>query len=254
MKNQMKSIFRSSGRTKTEGAGIFRLLLPSFMGMVVCMVCLSGSAWAWFTAGISTQPMKIQAAEYQVEVRVTGEEHEEVSADSLRKNTEYTVELTASGSASTGYCKMACGGTVWYTAPIAPGETIRFTLIPDQTAAYIFTGIWGSYSGEAAICDGCVIGKADAGSSEDPNEIAPAETTSPSKPTSPEAPSPSEEPTSDVSSSEEPSSSIGNEQPQEPSSDGGLSESKPDGEETDQPPAGQDEETSGREAGAASGF
>ncbi len=37
---------------KPTDENIMRLLMPSILGVLVCMVCLFGSTWAWFTAGI----------------------------------------------------------------------------------------------------------------------------------------------------------------------------------------------------------
>lgn len=45
-----------------------------------------------------------------------------------------------------------------YTVPLLPGKSLTFTLIPEQTAVYTFTAVWGKYSGTANIDDGYTIG------------------------------------------------------------------------------------------------
>ena len=47
-----------------------RYMLPSLMGLMLCMVCLVGTTYAWFTANQSAEVDSIVAAEFDVEVKV----------------------------------------------------------------------------------------------------------------------------------------------------------------------------------------
>lgn len=159
MKQWLKSIFYSPKHTKPTDENILRLLMPSVAGIIVCMVCLAGMSWAWFTVSVQTKPQTITAGNYGIEVTVTDATGVPVDLTTpLKKGQFYTVILTAGGTApSGGYCKVESGGKTLYTEPILPDQSLTFTLIPEQNGLYTFTGVWGKYSGEADITDDCTI-------------------------------------------------------------------------------------------------
>lgn len=162
MKQWLKTIFYAPKHSKPTDENMMRLLLPSFVGIVICMVCLAGSTWAWFSASVQTAPQTIVAASFDISAALTDEAGEPVSPDQpLQAGQAYTVTLTASGTApSGGYCKVEGGGKTLYTAPILPGdEPFFFTFIPENDDVYTFTGVWGSYAGTADITDGITIGR-----------------------------------------------------------------------------------------------
>lgn len=105
------------------------MLCPSLLGIMVCLICLAGMSWAWFTAGVQSQSM-ITAGSYTlnetVKVKTSG-----TSADSadvaktgalpkdadgtyaLDEKTQYVVTLKPSAAPkSGGYCilKMTYAG------------------------------------------------------------------------------------------------------------------------------------------------
>lgn len=56
---------------KPTDENIMRLLMPSILGVLVCMVCLFGSTWAWFTAGIQVDEDAVtKAANFSADVTV----------------------------------------------------------------------------------------------------------------------------------------------------------------------------------------
>lgn len=157
MKEWLKSIFYTAKHSKPTDENIMRLLLPSFLGIVLCMVCLAGSTWAWFSASISTSPQTIEAANFDIAVTVNGKPVS--SPVTLEAGQKYTVTLTATGNApSGGYCEVKGGAVPLYTETILPDRSLTFTLIPEKDAVYTFTAIWGRYSGEPDITNGCTIG------------------------------------------------------------------------------------------------
>ena len=80
------------------------------------------------------------------------------SGQPLEAGQTYKVTLTAAGNApSGGYCKVEGGDVPLYTETILPNESLTFTLIPETDAVYTFTAIWGKYSGEPDITNGCTI-------------------------------------------------------------------------------------------------
>lgn len=160
MKQWLKSIFYTAKHQKPTDDNILRLFLSSFVGIILCMACLAGSTWAWFSATVQTVPQTIEAANYDISAAVTDASGQPVpSGQPLEAGQKYTVTLTAAGTAlSGGYCKVEGGTNPLYTVTLLPGKTLTFTLIPETKTAYTFTAVWGEYSGGADITDGCTIG------------------------------------------------------------------------------------------------
>lgn len=98
----IKSLFYTPKHTKTSDDNILRLLLPSIAGSLLCMVCLAGTTWAWFSASIQTAPQTITAANFAVTVSIENDKGQSVEAQNgqynLTAGVEYTVTLTAGGT------------------------------------------------------------------------------------------------------------------------------------------------------------
>lgn len=157
MKQWLKRIFYMPKHSKPTDENILRLLMPSVVGIALCMVCLAGSTWAWFSSSVQTAPQTIEAANFDIAVTVNDELVP--SPVTLEAGQIYKVTLTATGNApSGGYCEVESGAVSLYTETILPNELLAFTLIPDSNAAYTFTAVWGKYSGKADITNGCTIG------------------------------------------------------------------------------------------------
>lgn len=157
MREWLKRIFYIPKHEKPSDENILRLLMPSVVGIALCMVCLAGSTWAWFSASIQTVAQTIEAANFDIAVTVNGELV--FSPVTLEAGQKYTVTLTATGNApSGGYCEVKGGAVPLYTETILPDRSLTFTLIPETEAAYTFTAVWGKYSGGPNITDGCTIG------------------------------------------------------------------------------------------------
>lgn len=121
----IKSLFYTPKHTKTSDDNILRLLLPSIAGSLLCMVCLAGTTWAWFSASIQTAPQTITAANFAVTVSIENDKGQSVEAQNgqynLTAGVEYTVTLTAGGNApSGGYCIVEGGEKPQYTAQMLP--------------------------------------------------------------------------------------------------------------------------------------
>ncbi len=175
MKQWIKSFLYIPKHSKPTDENILRLLLPSFVGIVICMVCLAGTTWAWFTASVQTQPQTLAAANFSIEAAVTDAENAPVDISSpLNAGQVYTVTLTASGTADEfgGCCIVKGGGKTYYTEQIRPGNTLTFTFTPETTDVYTFTGVWGEYSGDASIADGAVIGQKQPDNTDEPPTLA----------------------------------------------------------------------------------
>lgn len=111
--------------TQKRQKEIIGLFAPSILGMIISIVCLIGTSWAWFTANSTASVQMIQVANYSVAVTVekdTSVEPEkkvDVSVDgniatcTLEPNTSYSVTLTPSGTATKGYCLISDGENVY---------------------------------------------------------------------------------------------------------------------------------------------
>lgn len=159
MKSWIKSILYVPKHYKPTDENIRRLLVPSFLGIILCMICLAGTTWAWFTASVQTQPQTIAAANYDITVTVNDKPVN--GAISLTVGESYKVTLTATGTANEfgGYCIVKGGEKPLYTAQLLPGGTLSFTLIPEKDGTYTFAAVWGKHSGEADIKNGSTIGQ-----------------------------------------------------------------------------------------------
>lgn len=158
-----ESVF-GHAKAKSTDEKYFRLLLPSLASIALCMICLAGTTWAWFTASISAPTQTIVSANYDILVELKDGDAAVLPIEnkySLSANTAYTVTLTANGTAKQfgGYCIVKNREKTLYTAAILPDSTIVFTLVPETAAEYTFTAVLGTYSGTADITDGCTVGK-----------------------------------------------------------------------------------------------
>ena len=162
----MAQHFRPIQKELTIPQRTLRRMLTILPVLVVAVICYSVTVYAWFQASIGNSGNVIQATTYDVEVTITDDDGKEIEAAVdgsyvLESDTVYTVILTAAGGGEKGgYCVIQPkNGEPLYTAPIKPKEKLMFTLIPDKTQSYLFTAVWGKYTGgNQTIKDGDVIG------------------------------------------------------------------------------------------------
>lgn len=165
MKNWIRSLVYPAKHEKLTDENIMRMILPSVIGIILCMVCLAGATWAWFSATVQTQPQSIAAANYDIEVLIENADKTVEKSEKgymLSANTEYTVTLTATGTAKEfgGYCVINHGDAEpFYTCRILPENTITFTLIPEKEAEYDFVVKWGPLTADSNIKNGDTVGK-----------------------------------------------------------------------------------------------
>lgn len=180
-------------RKKERSRSIGLLLLPSVLGIFLCVICICGMTWAWYSISVETPAQNMQAAHYAVEASVA-KDGVPLSPDSdggytLEAGQIYTIQLRATGTVQEcgGYCLISDGTTDYYTQTFKPGTTITIQIQPETTAAYTFTGVWGSLPNGVVdyVADGKSI----------PDELTPVPTEqNPSEPTEPstEPPVPTE--------------------------------------------------------------
>lgn len=168
---RLTSQFRVSKSGKISDKTMTLNLVSCVVGILLCVSSLTAATWAWFQANVSSTDNVIQAADYTIEVTVsagntvaseqTGESAQAVSlaraveggyAFTAEEDGTYTVQLTYSGSASTGYCKLVIGATSYYTEQLpipvengTPLTVMRFALTLSRDTTVQFIPCWGTY-------------------------------------------------------------------------------------------------------------
>ena len=83
---------------KLTGKAFSHAIISSIVGIVVCLICLCSSTWAWFTDSVEFAGGSINTGECLLEIDVTneiGEEMQDVeNGITLNANETYTVTLT----------------------------------------------------------------------------------------------------------------------------------------------------------------
>lgn len=139
---------RSQRGEKKRGDGLFHLLAPSVIGALLCVVCLCGASWAWFSAYTSTGETVIKSSEYNITAAVRDSENSPVEVKNNACTVAdgvYKVTLTAKGSQSaTGYCRVEIGGKIYYTEQITAVGSFTFTIKTTGSSDVKFVSKWGS--------------------------------------------------------------------------------------------------------------
>ena len=104
-----------------------RIMISSVLGIMLCVICLAGLTWAWFSGSVSSAANNITAASFniQIDVKVKGTEtpvprtvENGIYSFSLENNKAYDVKITADGTATTGYCRVSLGENRYHTIQI----------------------------------------------------------------------------------------------------------------------------------------
>lgn len=154
-------IFRKSRQNEKEERkdSVMLLFLPSILGVCICLVCICGMTWAWYSANVQMSAQKMTTANYEVHVTsVMGNNAVDSSANGdylLEAGTEYTIVLQADGSVRkcSGYCLIENEKKteIYYTQTFSPKESITIKLTPKESGTYSFTGVWGSLPAMVSI-------------------------------------------------------------------------------------------------------
>lgn len=137
--------------TEKHSDGLYHILAPSVIGIFICAVCLCGASWAWFTSTQTSGVANIQTATYTVKITVTQDGNSTNLSDNngiyemaLADDGNYKIVITADGTASNGYCKIALGGTTYYTPQIKIGGKFVFSVVSYQGGSLKITPQWGT--------------------------------------------------------------------------------------------------------------
>lgn len=153
MKRRQNNFIKGEAAAESS---VWKMLLPSFLGIIVCTICLAGMTWAWFTSGVQSQST-ISAKEYSLNETITVQNAKsgalEKSADgnyTLAENTTYVVKLKPSVTPKNGgYCMLkitpADGSeAVYYTQALEAKTEFSFTISNgNKTATCQLIAVWG---------------------------------------------------------------------------------------------------------------
>lgn len=130
-----------------------RLVLTSIMGILVCMICLCSTTFAWFTDSAPSEGNEIKMSDecgLTVTVMQDGTPLDNIeSGVELDSGVEYTVTLYLPSDTSSGYCLISAGGNTYYTDYIlrnSQPQTVTFKLKVETTQTVVFTPRWGIYN------------------------------------------------------------------------------------------------------------
>lgn len=141
-----------------------RLMITSVLGILVCIMCLCMTTYAWFTGNVSSGNNEIKSASeclLSVSVYKDGEEEAVANVDLENAVTRvcdegvYTVTLTLPKESASGYLVLTVGDDAYYTDYLyrsdSTDQTLTFTLYVEAAQSVTFTARWGIYSGTCHV-------------------------------------------------------------------------------------------------------
>ncbi len=211
----MANLFYQTNWFKHQKRSGIVSLYMALLSMLVCMVCLIGTSWAWFTASQRVDIATIVTAEWaidSVEVYQIENDSKQKPVDIKKNengisfkaaaNTEYQVKVVIKGNTTNGYLLIeTCDGEFYTTA-----NSISFRMILSDSDTVEISTSWGIYEGTAnRLTDSEMIGKGEV-KPQEPEPTAEPEANE-SEVAEPEVPEP-EVPEPEVPESEVPESEV----------------------------------------------
>ena len=139
-------------KDKVTEKALLQNIIISVAGIILCMIVLCSTTWAWFTANVSSSDNTIQSAYCTVTVLVDSEGDNILPTNdvyTLTAGKSYEFTLSAAGTAGSAYCIIRIGDNDYYTAQIPttePDNYITFTLeFSADTSLEVITR-WGTSS------------------------------------------------------------------------------------------------------------
>lgn len=168
LKKRLDALLCDPKHMKQKDDNFIKLLVPSFVGVLLCLACLVSMTWAWFGASVQSGSNRISAANYDLEVTVkalTGETSDTQTVTGvdatytyqLRAGVTYLVTLTGSGNATVGFGDIIAGknsedpvyhsvtetiATEYATASNSAKE-ISFYIASGEDAILVIKPMWG---------------------------------------------------------------------------------------------------------------
>lgn len=150
-------------------ASLTALLMPSLLGVAICLVCLCSLTWAWFTATQNSGVQPIQSATATVTASLNDTALGELKVgEPCSLNGTGTLTLHMEGSAQYAYVLIKVGGTEYHTDYLTADG---YTITVNESGATL-TLCWGKQDSlpGTAVENGGSIGTAQQEPSGTPNE------------------------------------------------------------------------------------
>ena len=143
---------KNTKQTSRTDKSIFLGTLSRVPVVIVLLCAMAISAFAYFSFASTALVEDINAATYTMEVcdTATGEVIGGTYLCPQAENDLHTFTLTASGSASTGYCTVSIGEQQCTTVQIPPQQSITLSVQAKQGKEIVFTPSWGTSGACAA--------------------------------------------------------------------------------------------------------
>ncbi len=142
----ISNIYQKGKNYIQNNKDLLQVVLPSILAGVVCIACLLGGTYAWFSMSSSSNVGNIKTSSYTLHTTViTGENNlEPVNGFyALEANVSYTISITAQGTSPSGFVNVQIGEHLFNTVTLLQGETISFTITPTQNSNLSLIPVWG---------------------------------------------------------------------------------------------------------------
>lgn len=125
---------------------VFRCRIAvSLLTILACTAIMAASTFALFYMDVSTDHSTITGAYYAVTV---DNAEDEIYICPLEYEDKHVFEIKANGTATTGYCKIQVGESIYYTEQIFQGQSLVLTVQAAKDTVITFTPGWGTLSEE----------------------------------------------------------------------------------------------------------
>lgn len=140
-------------------ASLTALLMPSLLGVAICLVCLCSLTWAWFTATQNSGVQPIQSATATVTASLNDTALGELPIEEGMTGTG-TLTLHMDGSAQYAYVLIKVGGTECRTGYLSANKDYTITVNESGATLILCWGKQDDQSGAAVVENGGSIGTA----------------------------------------------------------------------------------------------
>lgn len=141
-------------------ASLTALLMPSLLGVAICLVCLCSLTWAWFTATQNSGVQPIQSATATVTASLNDTLGELKVGEPYSLNGTGTLTLHMTGDAQYAYVLIKVGGTEYRTGYLSATKDYTITVNESGAALTLCWGKQDDQSGTAMVENGGSIGTA----------------------------------------------------------------------------------------------
>lgn len=204
---------------RVTDAALTRSIIASVIGIVLCMACLFGTTWAWYSSSVTSGASETVGANFDFSVVMT-DNVEPIEGVYTFEGGTHTVTLTKTGTAEKGFCKVIAktseeSETIsYYIIHFTEREPVSFTVTGSGTLQLVPmlgtpTGGYSSIPGDGITLtpDPEMEVEQEEEEQEEPepeDEPKPEEPVESNSPTPTETPEESEEPVEAETPTEEP--------------------------------------------------